>query len=413
MIPEPADPAGLWARIGSDVGWPASNEDMLAGLAGGWRDASAGLGAMRDMDYSPIRMAWADPAGSAFHGRATETADRVGGVSDRMQALARHAEMFAGEVTATKTAIHDTVMANVPAWQAMLDMPEAVGGPLRDIFAAQLTADLREMVEASAGRIRAAGPPDFDDDGLYDWIADAASEAGGTFDDTADDLGDFIGDVVTDPGAALGDAGADLGEEVGDAGAALGEEVGETVDDAVEVLGEEVRDWQYWTGIGPDPFDELPPEQQRRLVDELVEEHRFGAAALTPAAAEYALRGGPPGTTIELTGPEASGADITYRSPDGDAAYAVEVKSVGGGERSFVSELRHALKNQLSERLPDRTAEVLVQVPPGTSTDDLLIAFQKSRNDDQLYPYRNATLTFVDPEGDLIAEYNVAERLPR
>ncbi|WP_203929262.1 hypothetical protein, partial [Virgisporangium ochraceum] len=157
---------------------------------------------------------------------------------------------------------------------------------------------------------------------------------------------------------------------------------------------------------GPDPFDQLPPERQQQLIDDVIADSNKDFP-MTRENAEAVLRGGPPGTTPHVAGPGVAGGDVQFRDPDGNTVLARENKSIGAGYNAWTKEVRHAAQDQL-----DGSGEVWVQVRNGSDVDSWVRRFQGSRTPERLADYENVDVIFRDADGNLLGEYNLGTRLP-
>jgi hypothetical protein len=156
---------------------------------------------------------------------------------------------------------------------------------------------------------------------------------------------------------------------------------------------------------GGDPFDDLPPAERERLINELIEDSNKNFP-LTRANAEEILRGGPPGTKPEVAGPGTEGPDVVFRDKDGNIVASREAKNTDGTYNTFNGELKDATK-QIKNN-----GEVWFQVPPDTDADSWIRRWQGQRNDEQLAKYGDVVVVVRDSAGLEIGRYDLGRRLP-
>jgi hypothetical protein len=160
------------------------------------------------------------------------------------------------------------------------------------------------------------------------------------------------------------------------------------------------------TSTGDDPFDNMTPAEQQRLLDAVIEDSnpRFRT---TPQNAEAMLRGGPPGTTPHAVGPGGLGGDVQFVDSNGDVVMRREAKNMTGDSfNTFKSHLKDGLEQI------NNNGEVWFQVPPGTNADALVQRWQGQRTDAALARYDDARLIIRDQTGHEIGRYNLGERMP-
>jgi uncharacterized protein YukE len=152
---------------------------------------------------------------------------------------------------------------------------------------------------------------------------------------------------------------------------------------------------------GPqDPFDRLPPEQQNQLVQEVINE---SAGKMTRESAARALQGGPPGSTLYLPPKGTAGPDIRFFH-DQQPVLDREVKALNGTYNSFNNNMKKAT-GQI-----ENNGEVFMQVPEGTSPDELnsWVARWRGTPNRNMADYVGVNLIFCDTSGKIVGSGNLA-----
>jgi hypothetical protein len=210
-VPEPTGP--LWQRVRAhDVEWPGTDEGVVAALAEDWGRARTMFHETSRHDVSAVRGAWADDVGGAYVTKAGTTVGHAGTQAQGMASLAIRTAAFAGEVSRVKTGINDHVAANEPLFTALGNLPAGIAEPFQDFFAAQVAANVNQMINDGAGRVTAMG--DEDEESLLDWLNEQGGDFGSWVGETAGDFGSWVGEQPGKIGSWIGEQAADLGDGI-------------------------------------------------------------------------------------------------------------------------------------------------------------------------------------------------------
>lgn len=147
-IEEPAD--ALWSHVKQMGGrWPQANEDMVAGVADGWRTAGGHFARAAETDHQPLETAWPDPAGSAFTTRVHGTRAAAGSLVPMAEGLAARSAAYAGEVAATKNDIRSMIEGNLARYEQVRAMQPRVAEDVVTPFVAKLAGMVNERMAAA------------------------------------------------------------------------------------------------------------------------------------------------------------------------------------------------------------------------------------------------------------------------
>lgn len=122
-IPEPSTAGGLWESVKPVTGWPQTDEDRLAQLAGDWRSGAQRFTTTGGFDLTGLGGIWPDAAGEATGERARGTLTAVMGTADGMTMLANRVDAFAASVRFCKVDIGRIVEANIPGYATARGLP--------------------------------------------------------------------------------------------------------------------------------------------------------------------------------------------------------------------------------------------------------------------------------------------------
>lgn len=153
-VPEPPTAGGLWESVKPITGWPETDEDRLARLAGDWRSGAQRFATTGGFDLTGLGGIWPDPAGGAAGERARGTLINVMGTADGMTMLAARVDAFAGSVRGCKIDIGRIVEANIPGYTTALSLPPG----LAESDATNIrTAVIAQINERIGGCVREIG----------------------------------------------------------------------------------------------------------------------------------------------------------------------------------------------------------------------------------------------------------------
>ncbi|ONI67116.1 hypothetical protein BWI15_28525 [Kribbella sp. ALI-6-A] len=156
-VAEPSNDFGLWAEVKAITGWPDTDEDRVQGLAEAWTASAGHFATAAAAD--PSAGGWQDEAGTAYAQRAGQAVTTAATMDQGMQVLASGAELFAAEVRQTKQAIADYIDQCVALYGAAASLPGGVDAAFRQTFVSQVAAEVRQLLQDTADRIRTTLAP--------------------------------------------------------------------------------------------------------------------------------------------------------------------------------------------------------------------------------------------------------------
>lgn len=168
---------------------------------------------------------------------------------------------------------------------------------------------------------------------------------------------------------------------------------------------------------GRDPHDDLTPQEREQMRNKIMDEYKRvdkPENRLSQTNAEDALKGGPPGTKIEVGGDK---ADIKWKNPDGTTAAGRELKVLEGVTPDALNNRLSNAKDQLAEVQGKR--EVWVQLQDGgrLTKEDLPKLMSDWRNSpnrtpQQWEPYNGIEVTFRDAMGRVLGRFDAGPARP-
>jgi hypothetical protein len=156
-VPEPSPEGGLWASVKPVTGWPETDEDRLAQLAGDWRSGAQRFSTTGGFDLSGLGGIWPDPAGAAAGVRARGTLVDVMGTGDGMTMLAARVDAFAGSVRGCKIDIGRIVEVNIPGYTTALRLPPGLAESDATNIRTSVIAQINERIGGCVREIGGLG----------------------------------------------------------------------------------------------------------------------------------------------------------------------------------------------------------------------------------------------------------------
>jgi hypothetical protein len=156
-VPEPSTAGGLWESVKPITGWPQTDEDLLAQLAGDWRSGARRFATAGGFDLTGLGGLWPDPAGEATGERARGTLINVMGTADGMAMLAARVDAFAGAVRGCKIDIGRIVEANIPGYTTARRLPPGLAESDATIIRSSVIAQVNERIGGCVREIGGLG----------------------------------------------------------------------------------------------------------------------------------------------------------------------------------------------------------------------------------------------------------------
>jgi len=441
-------------------GNPSRLMDLARTLEGGWetlRDLRLAMGQFQADDD------WRGEAAEAFRQRAGGLPEKLGYAEARFwgtaQALKPYAEVLEEAQGLAAQGQQDLTQARADlraardarerepkasTQTAVTNAEDAVGA------AANKIAQAERMVEQAAGRCATAIAQTIDDplrdpeDPLSVVWRGIKDFGEGLWDSTGGALAETVGAFLEDPGQFVVDAWNNLYDHV-----AIWN--WETFVDAWAGDLKDLIAWDDWVagrpyraigrilgnaalgfglgklalrilrprggGDGADAPDGGEPRARRM---ETVERRDMRNALITDSNPKFPLTkvnadaslDGPPGAIPDVAGPgrrrdDGETADLVFRDGDGNVLLRRDHKSLTAGKNAFSKEIAHSAKGQLRY-----DGEVWAQVKPDADVRSWVAQFQRNRSEQRLADYRGVRVVFRDPDGNVLGEYNLGERLP-